>query len=402
MGPLWLYAIVLGIMVLTSFRKKWNFTGKMLLIIYFIIAVFALLVPSMGQLAYVERLDPDTVTYGMVLFLLANYAILFFPYMKSRDSFSAQKMDIALNENYYIFVRIYIVFCVITIVLYFNPLLQIIRSGAWAINRKFMASTEAVFPYSNILEKIIINFTAYFKILALIVGMLIIAKRERKKLGYWTVILASICEAFTDLYVSSRGMLATYFLFIIALILFFFPDFNKKSKWIISILAIIAGIMIAPYLIEITLNRFSESSLSSIVYYFGQPPYGFATEVNDLDHHMFGRFAFGALFGDEKFPIEFSAWVHGFYTVVGWIYADWGYVGTLIISCILSFFFNNKIHRSSYSMGDLFILFSYYMLLTEGVFTIGRTKANMIVITILLYVILKYIFDRIRFTMRNH
>ena len=401
MGPLWLYTIVLGILVIMSIRHQWNFAGKMLLLLYTAIAVFAMLVPTMGQLAYVRRLDPEDVTYGMMIFLLISFTIYFSPFLKKREIFTSQKMDIALNRNYYIFAAVYIVLCIITIILYFQPLMQIIRSGAWAVNRKFMASEEAVYPYHNFLEKIIINCTSYFRILALIVGMLLIQGDEDKRLGYLTVIAASVCEVCTDLYVSSRGLLATYILLLIALFMFFFPELTKKNRIRIVLIGVVAGVLIFPYLIDITINRFTTSSNISLIYYFGQPPYGFAREVQDLKYHLYGRFAFGTLFGDVKFPAEFSSWVHGFYTFVGWLYADWGYIGTIIIGIIVAMYFSSKINKEKYSMADLFLVFSYYKLLVEGVFTIGRTKSNMIVITIFIYLILKCVMDKYRFTINK-
>ena len=394
MNSLLLYVISLWLLVVVGIRRQWNHIGTLLLVMYGAIAIFSLLAPKYGNLLYVEKLDPNTISYSTVIFLLISYCIYFSPFFKNKDYFSIKKMDIALNDNYNKFAVIYIVLCVITIILYIKPMISLLQSGQWALNRKIMTSDEVIYPYNNFIEKLIINCTNYFKVLALIVGFLLINKKESKTIGYLVIASVSITEVMTDLYVSARGSIAVFAMFFIALLLFFFPDINMKNTLRFVIIGLVGLLFIWPIIQAITVSRFDNSASDSVYYYLGQPIYGISKEIKNLNHHMHGRFAFGTLFGDEKFPDELSSWVHNFYTFVGWLYADWGYIGTIIVGILISIVFSMIMKKKKYSMSDLFLIFSYLKLLTDGIFTIGRTRSNMIVITIVIYIFLKVVIDK--------
>lgn len=394
MEALWLYFIVLLLAVILSFVRKWNPLGKIILLIYAVLACIGLFVPSHGQLRYVAKLDENIVTVPLMIFLLSVYFLFFSPFLQRNKNFSVRNLNYRINRNYKIFAYVYIILGVIYIAIYSRYILVLLQTGNWASNRLLMLGDEAVYPDNNIVEKFAILFVNYFQLLALIVDFLLLRDKSKKRIGILLLFIICGCELCNDIYVSSRGMLAQFAMLLLALYFFFYPDLEKSNKHFINVMIILLIVTIGPYLLAVTISRFSSQVINSLVYYFGQPPYVFALEVNQLQAPMYGRFAFGPLLGEAKYLNAYGSWDHMFYTFVGWLYADWGFAGTLVLGVIASLTFRQFIKKDHLKMCDIYILLTYYRLLIQGAFTIGRTRCYELIISFVIYLLLKYVIDR--------
>lgn len=355
----------------------------------FVLSIFSNLVPAYGQLEYSMELESMAISYKVVFFLNACYLIYFLPFLSHRDHLTIEKYNQIENNKLLInFSILYSILAVATIIIYFNPVISVVASKNWVGNRE-LVNSEAVYPYSNIVEKLIINFVGYFKMIAILVGLNLIMDPKNKRLGYIVVLAAGICEMLFAVYAASRGMLIFNMIFYFVLFMMYSSKLSL-SKRVISLLGIsIFLVLIIVFFIEITVSRFSSRAFTSFVYYLGQPPFGLAEEMSDIKTTMLGRFAFGTLFGDEKFPVEYSTWIHAFYTFSGWLYADWGLWGSLFMGLIVDLVIMKIINKKTYMISDLFLILSYFRFLFEGLLTVGRTKSNMILITILTFILLK-------------
>ena len=394
MGAIWLYFIILTLAVIIGFVRKWNPLGKIIVLIYAVLAFIGLFIPSRGSLLYVDRLDESIVTVPLVFFLLGSYFLYFSPFLRNKNIFSVKNIKYSNNRNYLTFAYFYIAFGVIYIFIYSRHVISLLQSGNWASNRLLMLGNAAVYPDKNIVEKFAILFVNYFQLLALIVAFQFFRDKIKKTIGIVLFIIICGCELCNDIYVSSRGMLAQFALLLIALYFFFYPDIERTSKGFINTMIIFLSVTIGPFLAAVTISRFSSQIVNSVVYYFGQPPYIFALEVNQLPEPMYGRFAFGTLLGDAKYLSEAHTWDHMFYTFVGWLYADWSFWGTILIGIAAAYTFRKIIKKKCLEMSDIFIVLAYYRILVQGAFTIGRTRCYELIITIVIYFILKFVVDR--------
>lgn len=397
MGAIWLYFIVLTLAVIIGFVKKWNPLGKIIVFIYAVLAFIGLFIPSRGTLLYVARLDENIVTVPLMIFLLGSYFLFFSPFLQNNNIFSVNKINDSDNRNYLTFAYIYIALGTLYIFIYSRHVISLLRSGDWAANRLLMLGDAAVYPDKNIVEKFAILFVNYFQLLALIVAFQFLRDKIKKTIGIVLFIIICGCELCNDIYVSSRGMLAQFALLLVALYFFFYPDLNRSSKGFINAMIIILTVTIGPFLASVTISRFSSQIVNSLVYYFGQPPYIFALEVDQLAEPMYGRFAFGTLLGDAKYLSEAHTWDHMFYTFVGWLYADWSFLGTILLGALAAFTFRKFIMKKCLEMSDIYIVLAYYRILIHGAFTIGRTRCYELIITIIIYLILKLVVDRFVF-----
>lgn len=397
MGGVWLYFIVLALATIIGFARKWNPLGKIIVLIYTVLACIGLFIPSRGSLLYVAKLDESIATIPLMLFLLASYFLYFSPFLRKNVNFSVKNLNYSINRNYKIFTYIYIAFGILYIIIYSRYVVALLQGGDWAANRLLMLGDTAEYPDSNIIEKIAILFVNYFQLLALIVSFLLLRDKNKRRIGIILLVVICGCEFCNDIYVSSRGMLAQFAMLLLALYFFFYPDIERTNKRFINIMIILLVVTIGPYLAAVTISRFSSQVVNSLVYYFGQPPYVFALEANQITEPMFGRFAFGPLLGDAKYLDAYGSWDHMFYTFVGWIFADWSYLGTIIIGIVAAFTFGRLIKKEKMEMCDIFILLAYYRLLVQGAFTIGRTRCYELIITCIIYVLLKHVTDRFIF-----
>lgn len=346
---------------------------------------------------YVAKLDESIVTIPLMVFLLASYFLYFSPFLRKNINFSVKNLNYSINRNYKIFTYIYITFGILYIIIYSRYVVALLQGGDWAANRLLMLGDTVEYPDSNIIEKIAILFVNYFQLLALIVSFLLLRDKKKRRIGIILLVVICGCEFCNDIYVSSRGMLAQFAMLLFAMYFFFYPDIERTNKRFLNIMIILLVVTIGPYLVAVTISRFSSQVVNSLVYYFGQPPYVFALEANQITEPMFGRFAFGPLLGDAKYLDAYGSWDHMFYTFVGWIFADWSYLGTIIIGIVAAFAFGRLIKKEKMEMCDIFILLAYYRLLVQGAFTIGRTRCYELIITFIIYVLLKHVTDRFIF-----
>ena len=397
MGGVWAYFGVLLLITMISFIRKWNPLGKIIVLIYTVLAFFALFVPISGSLLYVDRLDESLVTYPKIVFLLISYVIFFSPFLQKNKTFSVKNLKYNLNHNYEIFAYFYILLGLFYMIIYSRHVVALLRGGDWAANRLLMLEDTAEYPDNNLIEKIAVLFVNYFQLLALIVSFLMLRDKKYKKTGIVLIIIICGCELCNDIYVSSRGMLAQFSILLLAFYFFFYPDVEKSNKYFINIMIVLLAITVGPYLAAVTISRFANQVNNSLVYYFGQTPYAFSLELNKIKELMYGRFAFGALLGDPKYLDAYGSWDHMFYTFVGWLYVDWGYVGVILIGIICSLSFRRIIRKKKLLVCDIYILLAYYKILVQGAFTIGRTKCYELIATFLIYIVLRFIVDKFVF-----
>lgn len=273
-----------------------------------------------------------------------------------------------------------------------------LQIGDWASTY----SEETPKVYSNFVEYFSINFSNYCRILAFVLAFLMLRKTEKRKyvlpISLNLFAFALLTQIVNAIICTSRSMLFELIALLPSMYLFFLDDISQRKKYFVNIFFVAFLALTFFLFVDVTISRFdTRGPLNSFLSYSGQAPIVFNTQVyGTLDHFLYGDYTLGKLYGvDYVSPSELGGkWETRFYTFVGWLYIDWGVLGSLLIGCAMSLFFYFFIEREKYSVADVFFIFSYYVFLLKGIFVIGRSYITSIVVTITMYVIMKVFLDR--------
>ena len=160
---------------------------------------------------------------------------------------------------------------------------------------------------------------------------------------------------------------------------------------------VIIGVLFVVYSILVTVSRFGEDEASNSVFeYFGHSMLYFNDGIfNNLHDFAYGKRFFSwfiDLFGgNSDFNMAKAGATHGtaFYTIVGSMYLDWGFIGTLVeaaLACVLMIQFTQK---RTIMLSDMVIIVFYINTLAKGIFAFGRGRALDWIMTFVVYFIVK-------------
>lgn len=388
----YIYATIMIIILIGLFMKKTNIMGRVLWVLFTIISAFSLIAMKAG-------LVESNVTLFPYLFLIVVYLIAFYPFITEKGRFLVEKVTYNLNIKYVIFAYVFIIAGIISIMYYLPVVRQLMISGEWNQNRSDLYSGAFHLSYTWY-QYFALQFVGYTEILGIIVGFTLLRNEQKSILGWLSIIVGSLASVLSAMSQSSRGAIVNIVLLVLTIFFFFYRELANSKKRLILIFVLAGIISMLPYVIEVTVSRFSTTGASdSIISYFGQPPVVFNYGVTPVYKHMYGLYAWGNLFGAS--PVSPSdiggSWGTGFYSFVGWMYIDWGYIGTIIVSIIIAYLTYCIIAKETYDIADLFLIFFIYYTLLQGVFVIGRDYCYNMFMTLMIYGFIKIFFDKYTF-----
>ncbi len=393
-----IYTILLSILLYTAIKRKCNLVIILIVGYYTIVGIMGIVGV---RLAGLDEYQSQT-TILPYLFLILCYIIHFSPLMRSNSGLYSEKISASAIPQYRILIYTFLVAGVISIALYLQPVLALISGGNWKSNRIILLNGEIVYPYSNIIEYLMLNFANYFSLPAQIVSLVIIAKDKDKKLGWITLAVSASYRVLACLYTSSRGGIFNLIVLLVALFAFFMKDLGKTSKVAFVVLGIIGLGTLLPIMSSITTDRFgSDFAGTSVWRYFGQPAIMFSYGVAPMKRFALGRYAFSSIIDTGYAKLDLGGkWVIGgtwgstFFTFVGYEYIDWGPVGCILIGAFVAYIMRRIIAKKEYRISDLYLIFVYIQFLINGCLVIGRNYTLQIILSLVIYVILRYILER--------
>jgi oligosaccharide repeat unit polymerase len=390
------FAFLLFIAILVFW--KGNILGKIIWGYYCFIGFFSVLSVKL------DLVDSVGVSIFPYLFLILTYLVYFWPLMRKDRGFDIAKLEYDVNEKYAIFAVIYCIFALIAIYVMFPTVMQLLSSGNWMENRQALYNGDLVFRYSNVIEYWSLLFIDYLRLLALILGFIMIYNEQYKKLAITMIILAILTRAMNAIYISSRGEFLDLALLVFSIYFVFAGRFEKNMRRLITVIIIIAVIAVIPYIIDVTVSRFGNMNASgSIISYLGQAPIVFNRGVSPVHKYQFGNYSFGMLWGIDNIPqSEIGGnWGTSFYTFVGSLYIDFGPVGTLLVGMVISFFAWYECQKPFLTISDVFIILFYFSTLMQGGLVLGRSYCYTIIASLLIYAFIKIFFEKIRITVNG-
>ena len=398
MDNITIYTILLVILLIVSIRKRCSLVCILILSYYTVVGIMGIIGV---RIAGLDTFQEQTTIFPY-LFLILCYIIHLSPLTRRNSGFENDKIDAFALPQYNILMYAFLVTGIISIVLYIRPVLSLISSGAWRSNRILLLNDEIVFPYSNRIEYIILNFANYFALPAQIVSMVTIAKEEENKIGWITLIISIVYKVLTCLYTSSRGGIFNLAILTIALLAFFLKDLGKASKALFICLGLVGLSIILPIMTSITSDRFGADFASTSIWrYFGQPAIMFSYGVVPIKRLALGRFAFSGLFDTGYSRLDLGgrwniggSWGSTFFTFVGFEYIDWGPIGCVLIGLIIAHIMGRVIRKETYRVSDLYLIFTYIQFLINGCLVIGRNYTIQIIMSLIVYGIMRFFLER--------
>lgn len=383
-----IYTALMLVITLFFMVKKYNKMGLILMVLYSAVAVMASVAVRQG------RLESQNLTILPYIFLILVYIISFSPFLCRTANLSVEKLEFDSNRKYAIFAYIFIITSIVSISYYLPQVMNLLSSGAWNANRASLYDGSLTFN-ATWYQYYSLQFSGYTRLLGILLGFVFLRQREKDLTGWGCIIVGVASEILSAMYTSSRGTIVNIVLLLIAMYIFFYNDLERNKRRFFIALSCLALIAIVPYVIDVTVSRFSDiGASSSLVDYLGQAPVVFNYGVAPINKHLYGEYALGRLFGGRSIsPLELGgSWGSGFYTFVGWLFIDWGFGGTIVVASLIALITNRIIRKEIYSIAELFLIFFIYYTLLQGVFVIGRTYIYNIVVTVLIYWFVKLFF----------
>lgn len=384
-----IYTVLMILFALYVIVKHFNKMGIILVVWYAIIGVMASVAVNQGCFE-----DKD-ISFFSYIFLIFIFAIAFSPFLSRKSDVSVGKLALEINIKYVIFAYVFVITCIISVSFFLPQVMDLFATGDWKANRAnlyngSLSFNTAWYQYYSL------QFSGYTRLLGLIVGFAFLRNNVHVKLGWACILLGVATETMSAMYTSSRGSIVNIAILVGVIYVFFYQDLEKKKRNLIVFLCCMALFVIVPYVLEVTVSRFSSEASSSLIEYFGQSPVVFNYGVSGINKYLYGEYAFGSLFGGREIsPMDVGgSWGSGFYTFVGWLFIDWGWIGTIIVASIIAFLTDYIIKKDTYLISDVYIIFFVYYTLLQGVFVIGRDYVYYIVAAILIYWFLKVFFDK--------
>ena len=393
----WIYTICMVLFLLYTLVKKKSPLGIFLVAYYTFIAILTIVGGKVGAI------ETNRTTLIPYLFLVFAYILFFFPFIQSRKMLDSQKVTVIEENKYKLFSYGYILASTVTSICYIGPVSKLIASRNWAIQRDMLYGKyeqEIVYPYSNTFEYLCMLVTIYFFLLAMIIAFVMIKNKENAKLGFILLVTTSLANVLSSLFTSSRGNIFNLVILILALYVFLMGNAAEKDKRFIVLIGCIGLIGVMPYVVEITFSRFDTAATSEVIRYFGEAPAVFNFGVATADKCAWGRYCFSELLNTNYSQSDIGAsYGARFFTFVGYLFIDWGYIGVVIIGIICVALCYSIIIKPKYRISDLFLIMYYYQTLLKGGLVIGRTYLKGTLVTIVIYLFLRYGVEKMNLTL---
>lgn len=292
----------------------------------------------------------------------------------------------------------YIFLSIIDVAMSYNEIIQKFNAGEWRdLRNELYAGGENIVYYTNIWQKLDKNIVSYLHPFAIVYAFYQATIPSRKT--YTVLLFLSIVSVMfvSATVVASRGMVFNLSMEMILVFWLFREKISTKVKRILISggSTIIIGFLV--YALIVSVSRFGEDEAgNSIFRYFGISMLYF----NDGLFNYLQDFAYGKRFfawfidlygGDSSFDFVKAGSRHGtsFFTIVGSIYSDWGFLGTIIVSflaCILICYFTRK---KVIRLSDMVIIVFYIITLSGGIFAYGNSRGLQWIMTFVVYYIVR-------------
>ena len=293
---------------------------------------------------------------------------------------------------------VYIILAILDTYFSMNDTIARFSEGDWgALRNQLYADADEIILYENQWQRLIKNLLTYLRPFAVVYAFFRATLGE-KRLYTFLLFLSIIVPSFIGAtVVASRGMVFGLAMELILVFWIFRHRIPKALKRGMLTAGLAVGVFFVFYSLLVTVSRFGEDEASGSVFeYFGHSMLYFNDGIfNDLHDIAYGKRFFSwfiDLFGgNSDFDMAKAGATHGtaFYTIVGSMYLDWGFVGTLVTAILACLLVQHFTQKRTIMLSDMVIIIFYINTLAKGIFAFGRGRALEWIMTFVVFFIVK-------------
>ena len=407
------YAIAMCVITFHYFRKKKNIVFCIMWFAYSVSAIFCVLSKAfqdeiVGSSAMHDMwYDLSDTTWWSYILLIVCYAIAFRPLAALDKYYSFEGFGKGINYKrfFVLFAYGYLICAFVFIALSFNTIVSVFQVQDLGIMREQLfgnSDNESAFVMTNnIVANIAYKVCLQLKYLAAITFIAMFKERVNTVLSIALLISSFFVYYLTATANAGRGGLIIYFFCIFLLGLNFIKYMSKKRKRKLLFFGAALAAIVLSFFITVTIQRFSKDMSSTdptiryISFYLGHGPIEFSKITGSLDRLGMGKVIIGRLlnhyFGtyyswtEVQTAIGYPPIGPVFTTFLGFIYTDFGIIGSLLFVTLWSSFMLHIIKTKQNSISTMFMLGYYLYYFVTGIFGIGRLEYAALITTFLLY-----------------
>ena len=422
MGPL-LFNILLYLSATLFLVYKYKKLNIIIFItlFYLSVSIFSLVI-WINNIYYeaTSKLIINDISYTPFIISFLIFVIIFSPITK----FNENNIKRFILPNNLQIILITVPAVVIGLILFIAIPINIFQLGLnFNFNTIYDVGKEyniGILPYY--VEILFTIYSIFYPLLLFIFFYVSAYYKEKKMILFILVLVTFFPKIFYGIANVSRGMIFfSIFDYFIMLLLFKKFISNRIQNIVKAFFLIVLAISVL-FSIFITFSRYGEGIMGylSIFKYFGESFLNYNTIIwNHVSHHPMGERFFPDLFYSfnqtlVKFPNELSKKlyfvgmtgvpIYVFKTLVGDIYVEFGYLGMVLFSILISFLGKRYIIlENKFPIHRFIPLFFFYQLAVGGVFDFiyqGHVRFLITVGYILLYLYLRFDFRRMVFYKR--
>ncbi len=280
----------------------------------------------------------------------------------------------------------------------YNTVTERIYSGDWGqLRNDFYADDDNVQYYTSSFQRLIKNIVSYLHPFAVVYAFYQSTNPNRKLFTTLLFLSMAISLFIGATAVASRGMVFNFSMEMVLGYFLFRHKMASNVKRILSVGGLIVFALFLIYSIAVSFSRFGEEDTgNSIFFYFGHSMLYF----NDGLFNYLHDFAYGKRFfawfidlfgGNSAFDFATAGSKHGtaFFTIVGGIYSDWGFIGTIIASLLICALILKFTRKKVLNLSDMVIIMFYISTLSGGIFAYGSSRGLLWIMTFVVYFIVK-------------
>lgn len=380
------FVLYICLSILWLFKSKSHFTAVSCIGYYCMIALCC---------AIQYEITPDSWNLSLRAFayLFAIMLILFYPLWNQNFHITPeQEITIANFKTFKIILCVFIAAAFISMFYGWGDAIVAFRRGDWLAVRTdmYQAAVHGEASYSNQLERRALHIIMFCRVFAMVAYFYILCDRTKKFSKTFKILLliAIIGPVIMGgLKYAARGSLFNFLIRFGLIYALFYKSIPKSTKKLLNVFLLSFCILALLLVLSITVARFDDEANSSILSYFGQSMLYFNSDIFPKVHTTLeGRRFLGVFFPFDSGPINTGSTAGtAFYTLVGDLFLDFGFWGTLLFAIILAAIIKSVLRHKHNSFGVIFIFIYYISFLCEGVFAFGTGYGLEVLFSFVLY-----------------
>ena len=389
-------AIIYGVTLIIYWRYNRRIDlGFLILAVFTIVAILA--IPNHF---FLDTLYKRSISLIPFIYLYVTFLLFIRPYLGVNlpNSIGLRSLRKLTGIMYlYIFSSLISVYAVLPYAI------KNIDSGEWNQVRNDLYSDEFAAYYSNSFEHLMLVISQYINSLAILTFFYFLSLQKFSKKFMFLLGLSCILPVLlVSVVTSSRGTLVGLLMQCLAGYIIFKTQIPIRIKKVIYISFIATIVVFLIFSIAVTNSRFGEdsgydySSSFSLLDYFGQPMLVFNHGIASMHDYANGKYFFGYILDAFQMDTNINEkllggnYGQGFMTFIGTFYIDFGPLGTVLLSLILSYFISKNIKGKIIYFENIFLYFFFYNFFLQGVFVTAPSSIINWLLAFLLYFYLKF------------